>query len=83
MWPVPLTRPPAIKERSLGLTALALRNLWSEVDKDRMKFTSPSLVSMGAILNVRHGCPNRSHASERSGTGALTLSGDVARTSQC
>ena len=69
MWPVPLTRPPAIKERSLGLTALALRNLWSEVDKDRMKFMGKvvsSLVRIKERVDVRHGCPNASHVSDRS-----------------
>jgi hypothetical protein len=46
MWPVPLTRPPAIKERSLDLTTLALRNVWSEVDKDRMKFMGKVVSSL-------------------------------------
>jgi hypothetical protein len=69
MWPVPLTRPPAIKERSLDLTTLALRNVWSEADKDRMKFMGKvvsSLLRIKERVDVRHGCPNASHVSDRS-----------------
>jgi hypothetical protein len=48
---------------------VGIEDVWSEVDKDRMKFIGKvvsSLLRIKERVDVRHGCPNASHVSDRS-----------------
>jgi hypothetical protein len=86
VWPVPLRRPLAIKERSLGLTTLASSSWYNFHACGRAGRKGHGLYESGQGCHVfdavKYGCPTPPHASTRSGTGILTRSADVARTSQ-